>query len=85
MVPFAREALAALMVMDRSVAAVIVRTIELEVIPFWVAVIVLVPADAPVTRPAALIVATDVFDEFHVTEFVRFCVLPSLKVPVALN
>jgi len=84
-VPFAIEALAALMVIDCSVAAVIVRTIELEAIPFCVAVIVLVPAVAPVTRPAPLIVATDVFDEFHVTEFVRFCVLPSLKVPLALN
>lgn len=79
------EALAALMVIDRSVAAVIVRTIELEVIPFCVALIVLVPAVAPVTRPAALIVATDAFDEFHVTELVKSCVLPSLNVPVALN
>ena len=71
--------------MDRRVAAVIVRTIELEVTPFCVAVIVLVPTPAPTATPAALIVATDVFDELHVTEFVRLCVLPSLKVPVALS
>jgi hypothetical protein len=78
-------ALVALIVMDRSAAAVIVRTIELDVTPFCVALMVLVPAATPVARPAAVIVATDVFDELHVTEFVRFCVLPSLKLPVAVN
>ena len=79
------DALVALIVMDRSAAAVIVRTIELDVIPFCAALIVLVPAFTLATRPAAVIVATELFDELHVTEFVRFCVLPSLNVPVAVN
>lgn len=79
------EALAALIVMDRSAAAVIVRTIALDVTPFCVALIVLVPAFTPATIPAAVMVATDVFDELQVTEFVRFLALPSLKAPVAVN
>ena len=79
------EPLVGLMVTDRSAAAVIVKTIEFDVTPFCEALIVLVPAFTPATIPAAVIVATDVFDEFHATEFVRFCVLPSLKVPVAVN
>ncbi len=79
------EALEALIVIDRNAAAVIVKAIEFDVIPFCVAPIVLVPAATPVTRPAAVIVATDEFDELQVTEFVRSCVLPSLKVPAAVN
>ena len=85
MVPFAMEAVAALIVIDRRAAAVIVTTIELDVTPFCVALIVLVPALTPATIPTAAIVATDVFDELHVTEFVRSWVLPSLKVAVAVN
>jgi hypothetical protein len=33
----------------------------------------------------APIVATEVFDEFHVALVVTFCVLLSLKMPVAVN
>lgn len=84
-VPFAIEPLAALMVIERSTAVVMVRTIEFEVTPFCEALIVLVPAARPVASPAALIVAIELFDEFHVTEFVSSCVLPSLKMPVAVN
>lgn len=47
-----------------------------------VAVMVAEPAAIPVAVPcipaALLIVATAVLDELHVTEVVRFCVLPSL-------
>jgi hypothetical protein len=32
-----------------------------------------------------LIVATAVFEELQIAEPVRFCVVPSLKVPVAVN
>ena len=43
----------------------------------------------PFARPLAAIVATLVLEEDQVTgfetEFVRFCVLPSLYVPVAVN
>ena len=50
-----------------------------------VAVMVVLPAPAPVASPPLLIVATFVAEEFHVAEFVRFCVLPSLNVPVAAS
>ena len=84
-VPLAIEALFALMVIDCSAAAVTVSVIEFDVMPFCVALIALLPAATPVANPAALTVATDAFDEFHVTELLRFCVLPSLNVPVAVN
>jgi hypothetical protein len=48
-------------------------------------VIVEVPTPAPLASPDALIVAIEVVPELHVTVPVRFCVVPSLKVPVAVN
>ena len=57
---------------------------EPETVPL-VAVMVVLPAAKAVARPELLTVATDVFDELHVTVVVRFCVLPSLYVPVAVN
>ena len=44
-----------------------------------------VPAFKAVAKPAALIVAVTVVVETQVTEFVRFCVLLSLYIPVAVN
>lgn len=85
MVPFATEALAALIVIDRKTAAVTVSVMEFDTMPFCVALIVLVPVRRPLAIPLALMVATAALDEFHVTEFVRFWVLPSLKLPVAVN
>ena len=41
------------------------------------AVMVDVPGDNVVAKPELLIVATAVDEELHVTELVRFCVLPS--------
>lgn len=49
-----------------------------------VAVMVDVPRLTPVAT-SPIMVATTVFEEVQVTEDVRFCVLPSLKVPVATN
>src|SRR5438034_7694532 len=46
---------------------------------------VLVPVPAPLAKPLLLMVATDVLEEVQPTERVRTCVLPSLKVPVAVN
>ena len=46
---------------------------------------VLVPIPAPLATPLPPIVATDVFDEVQVTVLVRFLVLASLYVPVAVN
>src|SRR5580765_4337287 len=67
---------------------VTVSTVEPVIVP-EVALIVVVPAATPVARPwvplVLLIVATPVSDEAHVTDVVRFWVLPSLKVPVAVN
>lgn len=39
----------------------------------------------PVAKPVALTAATDGFDELQVACVVTFCLLPSLKVPVAVN
>jgi hypothetical protein len=50
-----------------------------------VAVIVVMPTETLLARPAALIVATPGADEPHWTEAVRFWVLPPLKRPVAVN
>src|SRR5271167_1856320 len=70
--------------MDCSVAAVTVSKVE-PLMDDDVAVIVEVPTPAPLARPAALIVAVEVVPELHVTVPVKFCVEPSLNVPVAVN
>jgi hypothetical protein len=57
----------------------------LEVTPFCVAEMLLEPTPAPLARPLVLMVATAVLEELQVAEPVRLCVLPSLKVPVAVN
>jgi len=44
------------------------------------AVMVAVPGATPCARPLLVIVATEVFDEVHVTEDVTSLVVPSLKV-----
>jgi hypothetical protein len=82
--PLAIDGFAGVTAIDCSVAAVTVRTVE-PLIPPEVAVIVEFPTPAPVARPAALIVAVVVVPEDQVTLDVRFCVVPSLKVPVAVN
>ncbi len=43
-----------------------------------VAVIVAIPGAAPVASPLLLMVATEVADELHVAELVKFCVVPLL-------
>ena len=48
-------------------------------------VMVVVPAVRAVTRPLPLIVATAVLLEAQVTELVTSCVVPSEKVPMAVN
>ena len=62
---------------DCSVAAVSVNTVEPTIAPD-VALIVLVPAEAAVANPPALIVAVAVVPDAQVTEAVRFWVLLSL-------
>ena len=83
--PLGIEELVALIVIDCSVAAVTVRAKLLEMIPVWVAVMLLDPTANPVARPLALMFTVVVLEEAQVTVLVRFWVLPSLKVPVAVN
>src|SRR5580698_10102188 len=83
-VPLAIDGFAGVTAIDCSVAAVTVRTVEPLIAPD-VALIVEVPTPAPVARPAALMVAVVVVPDDHVTLDVRFCVVPSLNVPAAVN
>ena len=75
----------ALTAIDCRVAEVTVRRTVFETTPPCVAVTLVVPAVSPVAKPPAVIVATAVLEELQVTELVRFCVLPSVNVPVAVN
>ena len=74
--------------MDTSVAAVTVNVVLPEISPN-VAVIVVPPTLNEVASPlkptALLMVATPVFEEVQVTEDVRFCVVKSAYIPVAIN
>lgn len=69
--------------MDCSVGAVTVSVVRPAREP-EVAVMVVVPAAAVVASPLPLIVATPLLVEVHLTELVMFCVVPLLKVPVAV-
>src|SRR5271167_2312160 len=82
--PLVIEGFAGVTAIDCSVAAVTVRTVAPLIAPD-VALIVEVPTPAPVARPAVVIVAVAVVPDDQVTLDVRFCVVPSLKVPVAVN
>jgi hypothetical protein len=82
--PAAAEGFDGEIAIDTSVAEVTVSVAPLLVTPDSVAVIVAVPADAPVASPLALIDA-DEDDDCHETCAVRFCVEPSVKLPVAVN
>jgi hypothetical protein len=77
--------LAAVIEMDSSATAVTVSAMLLEVMPFCVAEMLLEPTPAPLARPLALIVTAAGFDELQIAEAVRSWVLPSLKVPMAVN
>jgi hypothetical protein len=70
---------------DTSVAAVTVNVSGGLVTPLNAAVICDVPTPAPVATPAEVIVATVVVPDTHVAWLVKFCVLVSEYVPVAVN
>jgi hypothetical protein len=80
----ATDGLAGVTAIDCSVAAVIVMTVE-PVIPLRLALIVLVPTFTAVAKPPEVMVAALVVADAQVTVLVRFCVLLSEKVPVAVN
>src|SRR6202167_3132199 len=77
---------AGLIVIELSVASETVNEAT-PTIPENVAVIVTAPGEIPSAWPndpdTLLMVASDAFDEVHSTEFVRFWVVPSVRVPVA--
>jgi hypothetical protein len=82
-VPMAMPELLGVTAMETRVAVVTVS----EAVPLTdpeAAVMVTVPDPVLVARPAALMDATLRFDDDHVTEG-NCCVLPSLKLPVAIN
>ena len=83
-VPFAIEELGRVIVIEVSTADVTVKVVVTEMPP-WVAVIVVLPAPVAVTKPLLLTVATPVEDELQLAEAVRFCLLPSEKIPVTVR
>jgi hypothetical protein len=82
--PSAIDAFAGVTASDTNTGAVIVRPVEPVIAP-EVACIVVLPVPTPVAKPVPLTVAAPVFVEVHVTALVRFNVLLSLYVPVAVN
>ena len=57
----------------------------LPLTPFSDALMVAEPAETAVARPAELMVASAVLEDFQVAVAVTFCVEPSLYVAVAVN
>jgi len=82
--PIETEAVPGDTVIDTKAAGVTVRLVEPTIEP-EVALINVVPTLALVAFPVAPMVATLVVAEAHVAVLVRSWVLPSVKVPVAVN
>jgi hypothetical protein len=81
----AMEELSGVMAIDCNEGAVVVTVNEVELaIEPEIARMVVLPAPVPVAKPAELIVAMAVFVELQETVPVRFWVVPSLYVPVAV-
>jgi len=69
---------------ETNVGGVTVNVVEPLIEP-KLALIVVMPGSDVLASPWLLMVATGVLEEFQLTALVRFRVLPSVKVPVALN
>ncbi len=82
--PLAKEELLGATARDWRTADVTVSVAEAVLLPND-AEIVVVPTPVAVARPELLIVATPAFDEVHVTVDVRFGIVLSVYVPVAVN
>lgn len=82
--PTGTLAVGGFMAIETSEAAVTVSTVEPEIVP-EVALMVAVPIPTLVANPVVLIVAVVMVLDTQVALAVRFCVLPSVKVPVAVN
>lgn len=70
--------------METKVAGPTVSVVEPVVVP-ELAVIVVLPLTRALARPVALTVAAPTFDELQLTALLRSLVLPSVKLPVAVN
>jgi hypothetical protein len=84
LVPLAIDALPGLTDNDTRTGALTANVAEPVMVP-EVAVIVVVPGVTLVAYPAAPIAATAGTDDAQVAVLVRFCVVPLLYVPVAVN
>ena len=83
-VPRGIVAVGGVIAIDTSVAAVTVSIVVPLTAP-EVAVILAVPMPTLCARPALLMVAVDGVSDDHMAVLVKFCVLPSEYVPVAVN
>jgi hypothetical protein len=77
-------AVGGLTAIDTSCAGVIVNRVE-PLMLFDVALMVAVPTVTLCARPLLLMGADDNVSELQVAVEVKFCVVPSVKVPVAMN
>lgn len=69
---------------ETMVALVIVKVADPDIEPDEAAIDV-VPGETAVTTPVLLTDATPGCEELHITELVTSCIVPSVKVPMALN
>lgn len=84
--PLAIEGLGGVTAIDTKVAGVTVRLVEPKILPEIAEISVIgTSVLRAVARPAGLIVAVASTDDTHVTEEVRFLVLESEYVPMAVN
>jgi hypothetical protein len=83
--PAGTDGFAGVTAIDDNTAAVTVNVVVPFTDPDAALIVTGPPNFTPVASPAALIVATVVSDELHVTVLVMFCVELSLNVPVAVN
>ena len=83
-VPFAMLGLTGVTAIDTSTAGPTFTAMVPEIAPD-VALTCATPWAAPVSRPPAVTVATDVFEDDHVAVLVMSTVLPSEYVPVAVS
>lgn len=79
------EALLGVIVIEESTAPVVVRTVEPAIVPEVAEIVVLPFCVLLLAKPPDAIVAIFVFDELQITELVKFVVLPSVLVPIAVN
>ena len=83
-VPSGIAAIGGLIAIDSSAAAVTVSSVELLTVPD-VALMLAVPIATLCASPARLMVATATVSDDQLTVLLRFWVLPSVNVPVAVN